>query len=121
MVAWECGACTYTNEDCTRRSCEMCMTERPLRYAVVPGAGASATARTTTVDRREQARLATARDAEEDTPPAAEDEEPIAEGVPVVPAQRTVAAEPARRLVLERLAGSLVDIVGTTANNRGRS
>ena len=121
MVAWECGACTFTNEDVLRRDCQMCMTERPLRYAVLPGAGASATARTTTVDRREQARLAAASDAEEDTPPAAADEEPIAEGVPVVPAQRPVAVELDRRAVLERLVGSLVDIVGTTANNRGRS
>ena len=121
MVAWECSACTFTNEDVLRRDCQMCMTERPLCYAVVPGAGASATARMTTGDRRKQACLAAARDAEEDTPPAAADEEPIAEGVPVVPAQRPVAVELPRRVVLERLVGSLVDIVGTTANNRGRS
>ena len=96
------------------------MTERPKRYFVVPGAGVSATARTTSVDRREQARLAALHDAVDDAPPP-EDEEPIAEGVPVVTVQREVAALPSRRIPLERLVGTLVDVVGTTANNRGRS
>ena len=95
------------------------MTERPKRYFVVPGAGVSATARTTSVDRREQARLAALHDAVDNAPPP-EDEEPIAEGVPVVPVQRAVAAV-SRRILLERLVGTLVDVVGTTANNRGRS
>ena len=94
-IGWECGACTYTNDDCTRRDCFMCMTERPKRYFVVPGAGVSATARTTSVDRREQARLAALHDAVDDAPPPV-DEEPIAEGVPVVPVQRAVAAVPSR-------------------------
>jgi hypothetical protein len=58
MIAWECGACTYTNEDCTCRDCLMCMTECPVRYAIVAGATGAATARTTTVNRREQARIA---------------------------------------------------------------
>ena len=35
MVAWECGACTFTNEDVQRRDCQLCMTERPVRYAIV--------------------------------------------------------------------------------------
>ena len=120
MIGWECGACTYTNDDCMRRDCQMCTTERPKRYFVVPGAGVSATARTTLVDRREQARLAALRDAVQDAPPPV-DEEPIAEGVPVVPVQGAVAAVPSRRIMLERLVGTLVDVVGTTANNRGRS
>ena len=77
MIGWECGACTYTNDDCTRRDCLMCMTERPKRYFVMPGAGASATARTTTVDRREQARLAAAHDVDEDDAPPPVEEEPI--------------------------------------------
>ena len=68
MIGWVCGACTYTNDDCTRRDCPMCMTERPKRYFVVPGAGVSVTARTTLVDRREQARLAALRDAVQDAP-----------------------------------------------------
>ena len=96
MIGWECGACTYTNDDCMRRDCQMCTTERPKRYFVVPGAGVSATARTTTVDRREQARLAALRDAVQDAPPPAVDEEPIAEGVPVVPVQGAVTAVPSR-------------------------
>ena len=50
------------------------------------------------------------------------DEEPIAEGVPVVPVQGAVASSvPSRRIMLQHLVGTLVDIVGTTANNRGRS
>jgi hypothetical protein len=119
MIGWECGACTYTNDDCTRRDCLMCMTERPKRYFVVPGAGASATARTTTVDRREQARLAAARDVDEDDAPPPVEDDPIAEGVPVVPVRGAVASS--RGVPLERLVGTLVDVVGTTANNRGRS
>ena len=121
MIGWECGACTYTNDNCTRRYCPMCMTERPKRYFVVPGAGVSATARTTLVDRREQARLAALRDAVQDAPPPV-DEEPIAVGVPVVPVQGAVASSvPSRRIMLERLVGILVDVFGMTANNRGRS
>ena len=73
----------------------MCTMERPKRCFVVPGAGVSATARTTTVDRCKQAHLAALRDAVQDaTPPV--DEEPIAEGVPVVPVQGAVAAVPSR-------------------------
>jgi hypothetical protein len=100
----------------------MCTTERPKRYFVVPGAGVSATARTTTVDRREQARLAALRDAVQDAPPPV-GKEPIAKGVPVVPVQGAVASSvpTSRRIMLERLVGTLVDVVGTTANNRGRS
>jgi hypothetical protein len=112
----------YTNDDCTRRDCQMCTTERPKRYFVVPGAGVSATARTTTVDRREQARLAALRDAVQDAPPPV-GKEPIAKGVPVVPVQGAVASSvpTSRRIMLERLVGTLADVVGTTANNRGRS
>ena len=119
-VAWECGACTFTNEDVQRRICQMCMTERPLRYDIVTGVGMSGTACKTTVNRHEQERLAALHDAPAvEVDPVAE--EPIAEGVPLAPAQRPVAAEPARRIVVERLIGTVVDIVGTTANNRGRS
>ena len=122
MIAWECGACAFTNEDCTRRSCQSCRTERPERYFVVPGAGVAATARTTTVDRCQQARLAALLDVVEDAPapPTDEEDQAIAEGVPVV--RTTVStAVPSRRIALEHLVGTLVDIVGTTKNNRGRS
>jgi hypothetical protein len=97
MIGWECGACTYTNDDCTRRDCHMCTMERPKRYFVVPDAGVSATARTTTVDRREQVSLAALRDVVQEAPSPV-DEEPIAEGVPVVPVQGAVAAVPSGEL-----------------------
>ena len=61
------------------------------------------------------------RNAVQEAPPSV-DEEPIAEGVPVVvPVQGAVAAVPSRRIMLDRLVGTRVDVVGTTANNRGRS
>ena len=119
-VAWECGTCTFTNEDVQRRICQMCMTERPLRYDIVTGVGVSGTACTTTVNRREQERLAALHNAPAvEVDPVAE--EPIAEGVPLAPAQWPVAANPACHVVVERLTGTLVDVVGTTATNRGRS
>jgi hypothetical protein len=99
MIGWECGSCTYTNDDCTRRDCQMCTTEGPKRYFVVPGAGVSATARTTTVDCREQARLAALRDAVQDSPPPV-DEEPIAEGVPSIPLKVDIVPPPVRLLCL---------------------
>ena len=120
MIGWECGACSYTNNNCMRRDCPMCMTERPKRYFIVPGAGVLATARTTTVYCCKQACLATLRNAVEDAPPPV-DEEPIAEGVPMVPVQGAVATVPSRRIALERLVGTLVEVVGTTANNRSHS
>ena len=119
MVAWECGACTFTNEDVQRRDCQMCMVEHPLRYAIVPGAAGATSARTMTMNRREQARLAAARDVDEDDAPPPVEDDPIAEGVPVVPVRGAVASS--RGVPLERLVGTLVDVVGTTANNRGRS
>ena len=57
-AVWECGACTFTNEDVQRHDCQMCMTERPLRYAILPGAAGAASARMMTVNRRKQARIA---------------------------------------------------------------
>ncbi len=57
MIAWECGTCTFTNEDCTRRSCIMCTTERPERYFIIAGASKFASASTTTVNCCKQARL----------------------------------------------------------------
>jgi hypothetical protein len=78
MIGWECGACTFTNDDCLRRDCLMCMTERPERYAIITGASESASARTTTVNHRAQARLA-ARSS--DVPAIAGDTTPAADGV----------------------------------------
>ncbi len=58
MIGWECGVCTFTNKVCTRRDCQMCMSKRPEQYAIVVSASESASARTMTIDRREQVRLA---------------------------------------------------------------
>jgi hypothetical protein len=58
MIAWECGACTFTNEDCTCCSCKMCQTEHPKQYYIIAGTSKSTSAHTTTINRREQARLA---------------------------------------------------------------
>ncbi len=45
IIGWECGACIFTNKDCTCRDCQMCMSERPGQYAIVVGASESASAR----------------------------------------------------------------------------
>ena len=39
----------------------------------------------------------------------------------MAPTQRSVAAEPACRVVIKRLVGMLIDVVRTTVTNRGRS
>jgi hypothetical protein len=59
VVAWECGACAYTNKDATRRNCILFQTRRQVCYAIVAGATAAVTARTTRVDCHEQACVAT--------------------------------------------------------------
>ncbi len=58
MIGWERGMCTFTNKNCTCRDCQMCMSECPEQYAIIVGTSESASARTTTVDRYEQASLA---------------------------------------------------------------
>jgi hypothetical protein len=176
MIAWECGACTFTNEDCTRRSCIMCATERPDQYFIAAGASESASASTTTVNCREQARLAACSGdapASDDAPvakgvalppvlgaavaqpcrhdlslsrreqerirrerreqqrlaamseaPADFIEEPIAEGPPVLgvrPEVPCLGGKVPRRVMVERLVGTLVDVVRTAANNGGRT
>jgi len=120
MVAWECGACTFTNVDVQRRDCMMCMTERPLRYAIVPGAAGAASARTTTVNRREQALLAAAAAVAsaavaEQAPATARPEEAPAIAQPPAPDGR------ARAAAADRVIGTLIDVVGTSADDRGRS
>jgi hypothetical protein len=37
IIAWECGACTCTNEDITRRDCVICQTKRLVCYAIGGG------------------------------------------------------------------------------------
>jgi hypothetical protein len=58
VIGWECGACAYTNEDATCHNCLVCQTRHPVRYAIVAGATAAMTARTTRVDHCKQARFA---------------------------------------------------------------
>jgi hypothetical protein len=159
-----------------RRDCQMCMAERPKQYVIVAGASKSASARMTTVDCREQARLAARssnapavgkasvaevvagvamepvhgarrnllragvgmnclcqehREQEHQAAlreAAAEEvalKEPIAEGVPVLLGGRGGAPSHAgvvpHRVVIERLVGTLIDVVGTNANDCGRA
>ena len=111
MLGWECGACTFTNKDMLRHDCKMCMTERPLRYAIVADA---ATARTTTVNHREQAHLVDL--AAPDVPAAVAEQTPaVAEEAPAAPDNHACAA------TVARVVGTMVDIVWTSAEDRGRS
>ena len=118
MVAWECCACTFTNVDVQRRDCQLCMTERPVRYAILAGAAGAATARTMTVNRREQAHLAglAAPDVPaavaEQAPAVAEEAPAVAEGQPATPDGR------ARAAALTRILNTMVDIVDTSAEDR---
>jgi hypothetical protein len=59
VVAWECGTCAYTVKDATCHDCILCQTRCPVCYAIMAGAMAAATARTTRVDCHEQACIAT--------------------------------------------------------------
>jgi hypothetical protein len=58
VFGWECGACTYTNKDTACHDCFACLARRLVRYAMVAGAMAAATVRTTRVDRCKQAQVA---------------------------------------------------------------
>ena len=120
MVAWECGACTFTNKDMQRLDCQMCKTAHPLHYAIVAGAAGAATVRMTTVNRREQARIASlAADVPaavaEPAPAVAEEEPAVAEEQPADPDDR------ARATALTCILNTMVDIVGTSAEDRWRS
>ena len=87
------------------------MTERQLHYAIMAG---KATARTTTVNRCEQARLAAL--AAPDVPAAVTEQAlAVAEEVPAAPDDRVRAA------AVARVVGTMVDIVRTSAEDRGRS
>ena len=55
VVGWECGTCAYTNKDAACHNCLACQARRPVHYAIVASATAAATARTTRVDRCDQA------------------------------------------------------------------
>ena len=108
----------------------MCRTERLIRYAIVAGAPAAATARTTRVNCCEQSCIAasaasaaaaavvTAIDA---TAPAADAGEAAAIARPLMPVAVLNRGTQSRDTVVARLVSTLVDIVGTGASNRGRS
>jgi hypothetical protein len=117
IAAWECGSCTYTNEGGEPGPCIMCRTERPIHYAIVAGAPVAATARTTTVNRREQARVA----ASATTAPAADAGEAAAIARPLMPVAVLNCGTQSRDTVIAQLVSTLIDIVGTGASNRGRS
>jgi len=121
MVAWACGTCTSTNEDVQRRDCQLCMTERPVRYAIMAGAAGAATARMMTVNCREQARLAAL--AAPDVPAAVAEQAPaVVEEAPAVAEEQPAAPDGrARAVVLTRILNTMVDILGTSAEDRGRS
>ena len=130
LIAWECGSCTFTNKDCTHRSCMMCMTDRPARYLIVAGATKSTTANTTTVNCCGQARLAAVLCKQEHLValhdgPMAKDEH-IAKGVALAPALgggggAASFCKVPRCVMVERLVDTLVDIVRIVANNRGHT
>jgi hypothetical protein len=69
----------------------MCATEHPKQYFIVAGASKSASASTTTVNRREQARLAAFSG---DAP--ASDDAPVTEGVALPPVLGAAVAQPHR-------------------------
>jgi hypothetical protein len=58
VMGWECGTCAYTNKDATRHDCLACQARHPVCYAIVAGAKAAMTARTTRVDCCNQACIA---------------------------------------------------------------
>jgi hypothetical protein len=109
----------------------MCRTERPICYAIMAGAPAAATARTTTVNRHEQACVAAlgaasaaaaaAVTAVDGTAPASDAGEAAAIARPLMPVAVLNHGTQSRDTVVARLVSTLVDIVGTGASNRGRS
>jgi hypothetical protein len=136
VVAWVCGACTYTNEDATCCNCIACQTRRPVCYAIVAGTMAAVMARTTKVDCCKQvsnATLATAvpaisGEALTSANGAIAGEVPTAtNGPPAVAeiaAMHTVQAPQLGRncaSVVACLVNMMVDIVGTSTKDRGRN
>jgi hypothetical protein len=95
-VAWECGNCAHTNEGTEPGPCAGCDAPEPVRYMIFKKkTGITApTARTCSVDRCTQLLLSSA---------------------------ATPADSLSRREVVEILTGNVVDIVGITQNDRGRS
>jgi hypothetical protein len=135
VVAWECGACAYTNEGTTRRICFACQARRPVCYAIMAGAAAAATARTTRVDRCKQACVAflataappVAGEAATSAYAAVSGMAPTATyGPPAVAESETMHPGRAPQLghnctsVVARLVNTMVNIIGISAKDRGR-
>ncbi len=134
VVRWECGACAYTNKDATRRDCLACQIRCPVCYAIVAGATAAATARTTRVDCCGQACIAAlptagpivAGEAATSANGAIAGEAPTAAyGPPAVVGSAAMHHRWAPQLggnrasVVACLVNTMVDIIGNSAKNRG--
>ena len=101
VVAWECGDCTATNKGSAGGACVNCHTENPRQYEILAGSAPAATARTTYVDCAEQDNIVWS----------------AIKNVRVAVIPRPLSN---RTLVLQRLQGTLVDVVGVEKNDRGR-
>ncbi len=101
QIAWECGDCATTNRGREQLPCSYCRAENPHRYEILAGSAPAATARMTYVMRTEQ----------HDIVRAASEARVAVIPRPVV--------DPA--LLMERLQGTMIDIVGTETNENGRS
>lgn len=101
IVAWECGDCTATNEGSVVGPCVRCHADNPRRYEILAGSAPAATARTTFVDRVEQ--------------------EKIVRSATNFHRVAVIARPLPDRALLQRLQGTMVDIVGIEIGDRGRS
>jgi hypothetical protein len=134
VVGWECGACAYTKGDGTRHNCLACQARRPVRYVIVAGAKAAATAKTTRVDYCNQACITVlptagpvlAKEAANSANEAVTGEgSNAAYGTPAVAGSATIHHGRAPQLggdharIVARLVKTMVDIVGTSAKDRG--
>ena len=97
-VAWECANCAHTNEDTEPGPCSGCGAIEPIRYMIWKREGGlqAPSAKNTRVDRSVQLLLSA------DTN------------------EQNASAAPRRADVVAGLVGSLVDVVGIHAKNRGR-
>jgi hypothetical protein len=136
VVGWECGAYAYTNKDATRYGCLACQARCPVCYAIVAGAIAAATARTTRVNCRKQAHVAAlptagpvvAGEVATSTNWAVTGEAPNATyGPPAVAGSAAMHHGRAPQLggncasVVACLVNTMVDIIGTSAKDRGHN
>jgi hypothetical protein len=101
-IAWECGNCAHTNEGIEPGPCEGCGAVEPIRYLIWrrPGGDHAPTAISGRVNRPLQVALSTAAF--------------LRQPVPVPQITR-------RADIVTSLIGSIVDVVGIRASNRGRS